>query len=437
MREICYAYLDTNTFLHFRQFDEIDWCNILKSKRVILIICSAVLRELDKKKYSATTAKIRNRARKIVSKLGKILEKGEQVSIRDKVELRFVSKEPHLGWNIEGLSPEISDDRIIATILCENPDIKNSIILVTGDIGLSLKAKSKGICYINLPDNLRLKHSLTSEEKELEELRYRLAKLESKIPKLSLKLASEDSLNNFIKCDIKKVKPLNIREIEKSIKKIQKKLEYSPPNTKKIPTIATALQGHVLPSTEEVERYKKNVGEYILQYRKYVEDEWNYNELRSRIIDIHLILINEGTAPAEDIDIFLQFHNGFDLLDKENLPNRPQPPKPPLPPQTFRDKLMDLGRFYERDLIKPPEMSIGLIKKFDSPSGPRIKKKNSYEVSYSVPSLKHNLQIELDPFFLILNEANSISISFDYSILAANIPEKTEGSLKIIVNFIH
>jgi rRNA-processing protein FCF1 len=429
-----YAYLDTNTFLHFRQYDEIDWCKILKSKRVMLVICSAVLRELDKKKFSSASAKGRDRARKIVSKLGKIAGQREQVSIRDKVELRFVASEPDIDWRSEGLSPDISDDRIIATILCEHPDIKDNIILVTEDIGLRLKANSKGIRYFTLPNSLRLKPIPSPKEKELEELRYRLAKLESKMPDLKLNFASEKGLCDFMKINIKKIKPLDANEIEKSLKKIRKDLAYSPPDTHRIPSVDLVLSGHAWPSKEEIERYEREANEYILQYRKYLKDEWNHNELTSRTIEIRLVLTNEGTAPADDIDIFLLFEDGFDILDEENLPDWPEQPKPPTPPQTLRDKLMGLNRLYNLDLIRPPEMPSNLIKKFDSLTGPIIRKKDSYEVSYSVPGLKHNLQIELDPFFLILHETNRSSISFDYAILAANIPEKTEGSLKIIVN---
>ena len=68
------------------------------------------------------------------------------------------------------------------------------------------------------------------------------------------------------------------------------------------------------------------------------------------------------------------------------------------------------------------------------PSGPLIRKTNSYEVRYSLNKLKHGIQVYLKPvhiMFKSIDLANSFKIS--YSILADNLPEPSSGNLHIVI----
>lgn len=46
-----YCLIDTNTFLHYQLFCDINWFNELNAENITLIICTTVLRELDQKKF--------------------------------------------------------------------------------------------------------------------------------------------------------------------------------------------------------------------------------------------------------------------------------------------------------------------------------------------------------------------------------------------------
>jgi predicted ribonuclease YlaK len=134
----CYCFVDTNTFLHYRFFMEIDWCREIGADHVILVVCSTVLSELDDKKLTGADSKIRDRAKKVISKLAEIADVNRRIQIRPirpNVELQFLPKEPNIDWESEGLDPRVRDDRIIAKILCERAS-KNNIVLVAADFGL-------------------------------------------------------------------------------------------------------------------------------------------------------------------------------------------------------------------------------------------------------------------------------------------------------------
>jgi hypothetical protein len=70
-----FAFLDTNTFLHYRAIEEIDWLSILATGHVTLVIAPIVIRELNKHKDYSKSAKARERASAALIKLSKWSDK--------------------------------------------------------------------------------------------------------------------------------------------------------------------------------------------------------------------------------------------------------------------------------------------------------------------------------------------------------------------------
>lgn len=423
-------YVDTNTFLHFQFFTEVNWCHELRVEQVVLVACPAVLHELDEKKFS-DDAKVRERARKVISKLAELADRGQHAEIRKGVEILFVTKEPDVDWDAEGLSKDILDDRIIATILSEE-STKDNPLLVTADLGLRLKAQSKNISCRSLPESLRLSQKKSPEEEELKRLRERLSRLENRLPALTLKLASEENEpGDFVRFPLKKVPPLAEADIEVKMAEIRKNYQQPPSSPAANPMLAFLSLGI---SQTEIDPYNKEVEEYLKQMPDYLRSKQAYDEFLARTITLRPCLVNGGNSPAEDIDIFMQFPDGFSLVDDERFPKPPPSPQKPTPPRTLIEMFQQMGAYPDllgkiyipsfRSHLRPP----------DSPKGPFIKKTSSYEVKFFVPKLKHGLMVELDPIHLIFPSFESAHpFHVDYSIIAANHPEEIKGKVHIIV----
>lgn len=430
---VWYCYVDTNAFLHYRSFAEIDWCEELEVDDVVLVVCPAVVRELDKKKLDPDS-KIREQARRVISKLSGIGKPNEQSQVKPHVQLLFLSREPKIDWGLEGLSPDILDDRIIASILTER-DAQGFVLVITGDLGLRLKAQAKGIPWHTLPDSLLL--SITKSPLELENarLKERLSRLENRLPELKFFLQSDGNNESFARFTLKTPPPLTQPDIEIEISQIRKQCAYVPPAG---PSDATAflLRGYFGISQADVDAYNKEVEAYLAQMPEYLKKKWAYKELLSRLIKLSFVIVNEGNEPAEDIDIFLHFQDGFKLCDKDGFPKGPAPPDKPSPPKSMIEKWQDMGKYPISDLIRPfPSPMAGYNLRQDTPKGPFIKKTNSYEVKYSVPKLKHGLEMVLSPvcaIFPSIDDARSFHIS--YSIIAGNIPDEIKGELHIVLS---
>jgi hypothetical protein len=64
-----YLLVDTNTFLHYLSLDQIDWIVLFPNRRLVLVICPPVIRELNKHKDAPRTPKLRDRAAAALGKL--------------------------------------------------------------------------------------------------------------------------------------------------------------------------------------------------------------------------------------------------------------------------------------------------------------------------------------------------------------------------------
>jgi len=421
--------IDTNSLIHYKMFSEIDWLSELSSSNVGLIICPTVLQELDRKKFAESNIDIRNRSQKIISKLSEFMD---NTIIRNNITIKFLEKEPQIDWEKENLSKDIPDDRIIATAL-ELADMDN-LIIVSADLGLKLKSKSRNIKTHTLSDDLLVKVKKVKQEAELIKLRQRVAHLENRLPKLSLKIIDNKSYSEFKKYMYNEIKDYDSAEANKIVTQLRSKLEYTLPEVESN-SLSLAFSQFGLPSEEEITRYRNDVEKYLSDLLKYYEDEWHHKVILSRIFQIDLLLLNDGNTPAEDVEIFLHFPDGFKMFQENEIPHQPKKPEEPDKPRTMSEIIMGhTGLTVPSSLLNPsyfPQHSDISTKGTDT--SPNIKETNSYDVFFRIDKLKHKINIQLDPLLIYFENYDSInSFSFNYTILADNYPDEFQGELNII-----
>lgn len=427
-----YCFIDSSSFLHFKLFTDIDWSKFTHSKSTLLIICPAVMKELDIKKDTGNTINLRHRARKVILKISEILTSNMTGSIKENLDLKFIPNEPSIYWNKEQLDPQISDDRIIASILEQKNNFQN-IILVAYDTGLKLKANSKGIRCVSLPEEYRLSEKKDKKQIELEELKNKIAILENRLPILKLKILDDNKPSNFVKNRLIKYNAPSDEEFTERLQVLKSELEYKLPS-KNYGGLIGLSQYFNKVSEDEIKRYKKDLDEYIKKMSIYFKKEMAFKEHQSRIIELRFVILNTGNKPAEDIDIFIYFPDGSKLLSDDELSEKPDEPEKPTPPRSLQDTLYGFRNFSIPNLNPIMPRLINTNINSNLPSGPYIKKTNSYDVKFNVPKLKHNIQITLDPVYILFKSielAKSFSVS--YSILADNLPEPSEGTLNIVI----
>ena len=434
-----YFLIDTNTYLHYRFFDNIDWLNLFGCSEATLLVPMTVIIELDQKKF-VPDDKIRTRASSVIKRLEDILYNSEKL-VRPNIMAEKYNTPLRFNWSKEGLSKNTPDDQIIACALSLKKSCPSDrIIIVTADLGMRLKCQNK-VEVFSLPDEYKDDRE-DKNIKKVAELTKQLHKYQNASPKLKLIFTNSKKSNATYGIKPSPKAP-GKNELDAQIEALEQKHKYimpevEPPEQQQTAPqalgdflkMAAALNSRLTtPSKEEISRYEKELKDFLEEYREYLLEKHNYNNFVSRTMKLELTLSNIGQAVAEDIDIFLHFPDGFDLLEKESLPKKPKEPTPPTKPRTLTQ--ISVLPQYNLSSMLPPSFDLKNMPQISDISI-SIKKTNSYDVRYQIVSLKHYLERTLDPLFISFpsyEEAKGFSI--DYNIIISNSPEKISGKLHV------
>lgn len=439
-------YLDTNIFLHYQPFNQVNWLEIVKAESATIVIPPITVRELNRHKDLHPRPQIKKRAGETIKRLSGLLDVGITTKITEEVFVTFEDRDPIIDYAAHQLNFNVQDDQLIASILVNRLEAPSEhIVLVTSDLGLALvtKAGRQGISTQKMPENLRIADEPDPNESKVKQLEQQIREMNSRVPNLSL-VYEDGEQHTTIKLPF----PLSIEqsEVEKNIdalkskfpkrkKKEVKDLSDLPKNAIERASIVGAASIRSMIPQEEFERYNNEVEQYIPAYRNFIASKLEFENQQRRMVKLDIALANDGTAPAEDIDIYMHFPDGFQLLEEGELPSPPQPPDSPVEPMTEIQRMSNSmnHRFQipTSMLFNPSDISPSLPSNVSSPV---IKRVNSYDVHVHVQKIKHNLQEFLDPLFVIFDKYESAnSFAIDYSILAANLPHEVTGNLHIVI----
>lgn len=421
-------FLDTNIFLHFLYFDQIDWLKEGNIPACEIVISPFVIDELDKRKVG--NSKISNRARSVLQKLELLTDSGE-LEVQKNVHLNVLSQKPLKSlYDQYGLNSDEPDQRILASIIdyrLKNPS--NTVMLCSDDIGPRLRAKSFSILTMKLRDSFRLPTEESELEKKIKKLEQENYLLKTRIPKLRLNFhGGEDYLN------IKVNEPLSLERsefIQAGLLEIKNELPYLEILKEKgtqgniLSALATQLSAL---SPEQVDIYNTKLDEYFEEFEKYLDQVYAYEHQQFLSYPIKILLTNDGNVPGEEIDIHLHFPDGFEIMEPDDLIKNPKEPDPPYRPKNrmdFGPRTLNPNIFSHHTLPAPP-----LDFKFNHPE---IKRTNSYEVDMYRKYIKHSYSIALDDLVAVYQRVDEIkNYRIDYKITAANMPEGVSGKLNVI-----
>lgn len=434
-----YVFLDSNIFLHFRPFDQVDWLPIARAREVELVIAPIVVRELDHHKDQHRNSGIRDRARKALKKIEDLELGSGETELAEGVTLHYAN-EPRLAYKDYGLVRESNDDQLIACCIeakGKYPD--DSVLLITDDTGPRLKASRNSIKAATLPEGLRLPSSVAESEKTILELRKKVQELKSSLPELRLQFHNGQENYRF---SLDEPKHLTKEEIEAKI--VQLRAEYpvydrlpdpDPPAHTSLGLARSeshlrAIQQQASP--EAYGRYNTQVMKYYDQFREYLERVNTYEEINARTVILTISLFNQGTAPALDIDVNMHLPDGFELFDDRTVPAalvRPQPPTEPDP----LGSMPSIGSFIPDSLFAGSSGVGSLVP--PNISSPTISRGNSYNVCYQVGKLKQHMNAPCRELLAVFDTREAVSsFGIDYRINSASLPHEVSGRLNVVVD---
>ena len=393
-----YLFLDTNIYLHFKDVEGIDWKSLVTGGEDFTIVVPPIVREEINEKKDHTRGKIQHRAKKIFSKFANIFLEEK------KMKYKYSDCEDPTNDLFEKykFDKDSNDDKLLLSAILFD-STKNSIILVSADINILIKAKTNGVTYFRMPNDKEylLEQERTEEEKEIEKLKEELEVYKNR--KSNPQIIFEDG-SSILK--LKKPTPKDLEvEIENYLEKEKLKYPHSiPSDTDNY--LETALR------TIWEGKYNEQREEYFVEYKEY----------------IRFIIQNEIlSAQTGDMNIFINIPETIKLYSKKSKIRRIR--NVPIPPQK---------NGLDRKLLQATANIQPLGSYLQGPDYEYCwdlsKTLTGNEFSFNETKLNHtlykNLNIENSIFIDTLSCGN---FSIDWYISDSALPKLIKGQLKVII----
>ena len=445
------CFIDTNILLHYKPLDAIDWLALTGASEVVLSIPAKVISELDEKKELGATSRLRQRAKDAQRELRAWKKKGGE--LRAGVTLRMGLGEPKVtNWDSLDLDEKVADDRIIAAALTQCLKDVDQVFLVTGDFGPELKCERHNLLVLTPAEDDRLPELMGEQDKKVVELQSRLDVLERKEPKLKLELVGEGKRGpSHIEVVFHAPVPFLVMsddQIEKRVKEEEAQLlGLIPTDLDKTKFVEIKLGkvplgpidfGLKLVPEREAQRFRDSIPTYLDVFRSYLH-ALRSHYIRSKLTaKMNCILVNDGYAPADGVEIALHIPDGPEVFDDTSLPKPPAKPAAPAPPRTNQEMFAEQDRSFLRPLLLPnfdhllrgPEVT---MPDFGPSLAPRITKTKSYDLVHEWPDLRHHDEVTFEAFYCSFPTVDAVqSFAIEYQIHARNLAEPVKNTLSVI-----
>ena len=308
-----YLVLDTNVFLHYKDFEQIDWKSLVGDD-VTICVAQFVLGEIDKHK-DQSRGKIQKRAKKISARFSEIFLK----EVSTQINIEVMDNPPSSAFNDEQYHKDINDDWIILSALY-SPYSDTDIVMVSGDNGILLKAKRHGLGYLLIPDTLLLAEEPSDEEKEIRQLKQQIAKYENRLPEPKVEFENET--------DLLKISKPTFVDMQKELKEYEDQLRanhaYQPTTDRKDREGLFAMSSSLnltYSTPAQRKEYNEELDEYLKKKVMLKHVQLGKQFMEQRLVKLDFWLSNVGTAALGDTIIFITFPDDVAIYTQKSKVN--------------------------------------------------------------------------------------------------------------------
>ena len=416
-----YLFLDTNIFLHFINFEQIPWGNLVDDSEFKIIVSDIVAGEIDKHKDGAR-GKIQKKAKVISKLLGDVFLEGKKLSISLDYCMSCPEKLPD---EVRAkFNPSSQDDQILMGILASDYP-KENVVVVSYDNPILIKAKAHGLHVFKMQDEFLLKEELSEDEKELERCKKEIAVYKNRMSKPVLLLNKEKTC-----LKIKRSPMLDVeKELAKHMQIIRSQHPYKelPSITKDTTPFCSVFEGCSIIDTDGVKNYNTYLDSYYDREEKYYRTLLEKKMFDERMFELSFSLGNEGTDETGNINVFVKFPNGIKLYNNEsNMKVDVDKPQLPPPYRPFYDPRLNEAL---RNLSPASNSRVGYINMWNLDAD--ISKKDfAYKASHVNHHVVHNL---CDGGVLYIDKENCGNFKIEYHIIDSKHIDSINGVINVVI----
>lgn len=376
MDAVRFVFVDTNVCLHFPPLAQIDWTSICAANAVRIVICHQVIQELDSKKGDS---RLSGRASRAISEIRSAIR--SRAEIRSGTTVEVFNHVPRSDDFDGGLSPSSGDDRIVQSarqFQRHFPDA--AVAIATNDYGMCLRCEAGSVSAIEIDSSLRLDPPQDEQRQKIAQLQQQLAKHEGRRPTFQVFFkdvpADEPSEVAFLVDDL--WKPFQFDKFEEYLRENHPKVAEVKPRSPSYghlpPTLVHLAVGDPMVDwkNSEIRRYNGCVESFYEESRSAMKRYEAESEKDSRSVVFDVILVNDGTSKATDIDIVMTLPRQLAHVELVNLGSsgraRYALPDAPPPFREDQDYPPDYGSRQIASWIRGTNTTANLIKGLQSGS---------------------------------------------------------------------
>jgi rRNA-processing protein FCF1 len=420
MSDLCWAVVDTNSLLHYRRLDELDLPKILGVPTVGVVVCAAVIRELDKHKGRGRTARIRKRAAGLVRFFAKLSEQGSATEMRENVSATLVAFDPSVDLASLNLRRDLEDDWVLAAARAQADKGEGDVVVITADLGLKLKAEALGLRVCALPEEAKLEEELDKRERELADLQREVAQLKLTQPALKFRFVSGEGVTDV---EVKRLAPLAEDAARTAVMQKRKELRPfgavgEPFNLADFTSLGT--------TAEQRAQYDSDVEQYLQLYELYVRDSYEFERQKALWVEIRFALENSGRSPAKDIDVVMEWPGDLTIYTADQHPEGPAMPPAPRRP-AFGVQLPS----FPAPTLPRPLGGVGIPDPVPDETM-EVTRGERTRLVIHIRELKHKYYFRTSTVTLAFPSTEEVrSFGIPFMVYAGNVPEPIKGSLHV------
>lgn len=412
-----YLVLDTNVYLHFKNFEQINWKSLFNDD-VTICVPQRVLVEIDKHK-DQSRGKIQKRAKVLSARFYEIFLEGAtpQVPVMD------MDNPPTPTFDDPQYHKDISDDWIILSAL--HSMLSNTDIIIVGyDNGILLKAKLHGLGFYKMPDSLLLAEEPSEEEKEIKRLSQQLAKYENRLPKPIVEFEYENTLLTINKPQFVDVK----KELETYETELRSTHRYENVSDKPVDDFTLAMQP-LLSLTHSTlgqkQEYNKALDDYFEKKLRLKEFQLGSILMDQRFMKLKFWLSNVGTSALGNTMVFINFPPDVAVYNQHSkVTVRCEDPKEPILKNNLTVYNTSLMNVINSDYKSTEDVEIWDVRK----------KIDQTEFKYQSAHLLHTMRHPLDgKDDLYIDIASCGNFNIEWTVIDSELIEPVKGRLHVVI----
>lgn len=334
-----YIFLDTNVFLHYKDFEQIPWNEIVGDDDFSIVIPDKIVFEIDKVK-DGPAGKIKERARKISKKFADYF-------LHDKHNARFKvvsAEDPDSEFlRQKRLDCAKSDHVIIGSILLFN-QLENSIA-ISRDNAFLMTARRHGIRFMEMPEEFMRADEKSDAEKERDEYKRKLDEIQNRRSELEVTFMDGSSVLEIVApdpCDIKALISSKIDEIKAShpylyrrsrpeitrrdgevirepipLESLDRYRSLNDVIKRSIQNFSPPVDPLFMVSDAQIADYNRKLDDYFSKCRQYYFHTCYAELLREQMRELTFKIVNKGTAMSGEMLVCIQLPDDVAVYNKK------------------------------------------------------------------------------------------------------------------------